>query len=121
MWEDEEERRFYEDVIDLREFVPGGILGVKEKVGGGEGTNTEEEKKKDGDEEEGMTAREEEEERERKEAEDVKRQLEKMDEGAATGGSDNASTTEASRGEDKKDEVETDVSVLRLFSRSDLS
>lgn len=29
MWEDEEQRKFYEDVIDLADFVPGGLLGVK--------------------------------------------------------------------------------------------
>lgn len=27
-WEDEEERRFYEDVPDLKDFVPKSILGV---------------------------------------------------------------------------------------------
>lgn len=27
-WEDEEERRFYEDIPDLKDFVPKSILGV---------------------------------------------------------------------------------------------
>lgn len=71
MWEDEEERRFYEDVVDLGEFVPGGILGVKEK-------------KKEEDKEEVKA-------RERKEQEEVKRELEKLEgegESAAIGGED---------------------------------
>jgi regulator of nonsense transcripts 2 len=29
-WEDEEERRFFEDVQDLRDFVPRAVLGVEE-------------------------------------------------------------------------------------------
>jgi regulator of nonsense transcripts 2 len=29
-WEDEEERRFYEDIADLRDFVPKSVLGVDE-------------------------------------------------------------------------------------------
>lgn len=31
IWDDEEEKRFYEDLIDLKEVVPGGLLGIKEK------------------------------------------------------------------------------------------
>ena len=29
-WVDEEERKFYEDIPDLRDFVPAGLLGVDE-------------------------------------------------------------------------------------------
>jgi regulator of nonsense transcripts 2 len=29
-WEDEEERRFFEDVQDLKDFVPSSVLGVEE-------------------------------------------------------------------------------------------
>lgn len=29
-WEDEEERRFYEDIQDLRDFVPKSVLGLDE-------------------------------------------------------------------------------------------
>ena len=29
-WEDEEERRFYEDIQDLRDFVPKSVLGLAE-------------------------------------------------------------------------------------------
>ncbi|KAF9481528.1 ARM repeat-containing protein [Pholiota conissans] len=38
-WEDEEERRFFEDVQDLRDYVPSSVLGVEE--------DTEEEESKD--------------------------------------------------------------------------
>lgn len=71
MWEDEEERKFYEDIVDLSEFVPGGILGVKEK--------TEDEKAKDKAVEAG--AEQERKEREEKEADDIQRQLESLEEG----------------------------------------
>ena len=30
-WEDEEERRFYEDIQDVRDFVPKSVLGLDEK------------------------------------------------------------------------------------------
>lgn len=29
-WEDEEERRFFEDVPDLKDYVPRGVLGIEE-------------------------------------------------------------------------------------------
>ncbi|THU82421.1 hypothetical protein K435DRAFT_449258 [Dendrothele bispora CBS 962.96] len=29
-WEDEEERKFYEEVQDLKEFVPKSVLGIEE-------------------------------------------------------------------------------------------
>ena len=32
-WEDEEERRFYEDVQDLKDFVPKSVLGIEGKEG----------------------------------------------------------------------------------------
>lgn len=31
IWDDEEERRFYEELLDLKELVPSGLLGIKEK------------------------------------------------------------------------------------------
>lgn len=87
MWEDEEERKFYEDIVDLSEFVPGGILGVKEKL--------EDDKHKDKAAEDG--AEQERKEREQREADDVKRQLENLDEGAsaAPDAVDDASAAEA--------------------------
>ena len=87
MWEDEEERKFYEDIVDLSEFVPGGILGVKGK--------TEDDKHKDKAAEDG--AEQERKEREQREADDVKRQLENLEEGgpAAPDAVDDASAAEA--------------------------
>ncbi|CAK5281737.1 unnamed protein product [Mycena citricolor] len=35
-WEDEEERRFFEDVQDLKDFIPRGVLGVDESKEGKE-------------------------------------------------------------------------------------
>ncbi|KDR75800.1 hypothetical protein GALMADRAFT_248514 [Galerina marginata CBS 339.88] len=32
-WEDEEERRFYEDIQDLKDFVPSSVLGVESETG----------------------------------------------------------------------------------------
>ncbi|ORY33038.1 armadillo-type protein [Naematelia encephala] len=31
IWDDEEEKRFYEDLVDLKEVVPAGLLGIKDK------------------------------------------------------------------------------------------
>lgn len=28
-WEDEEERRFYEDIQDLKDFVPSSVIGIE--------------------------------------------------------------------------------------------
>jgi regulator of nonsense transcripts 2 len=99
MWEDEEERRFYEDVVDLGEFVPGAILGVKQVEKGEDGGVKE--KKENGIGPEGDDG-EEEREKEKKEAEDVKRQLEKMDE--------NGTAAEVDTVEEKKqDEVDPGV------------
>jgi regulator of nonsense transcripts 2 len=41
-WEDEEERRFFEDLQDLKDFVPKSILGIEE---GHEGQKGDEEEK----------------------------------------------------------------------------
>ena len=35
-WEDEEERRFFEDVQDLKDFVPASVLGVEGSYEAGE-------------------------------------------------------------------------------------
>lgn len=31
-WEDEEERRFYEDIQDLKDFVPWSVLGIEKEA-----------------------------------------------------------------------------------------
>lgn len=33
-WEDEEERKFYEDITDLRDFIPKSLLGIEEGKSG---------------------------------------------------------------------------------------
>ena len=30
IWDDEEERRFYEDILDLKQIIPSSLLGIKE-------------------------------------------------------------------------------------------
>ena len=40
-WEDEEERRFFEDIPDLKDYVPKSVLGIEEEE------VTEEKEKKD--------------------------------------------------------------------------
>ena len=35
-WEDEEEKRFFEDIQDLKDFVPASVLGVEGTYEGGE-------------------------------------------------------------------------------------
>lgn len=42
-WEDEEERRFFEDIQDLRDFVPKSLLGIDEKGAEDEPDKTDEE------------------------------------------------------------------------------
>ena len=32
-WEDEEERRYYEDVQDLKDYVPSSVLGIDISIG----------------------------------------------------------------------------------------
>ena len=44
-WEDEEERRFFEDIQDLRDYVPKSILGLED----GEDKSSPEEKKPEED------------------------------------------------------------------------
>jgi hypothetical protein len=45
-WEDEEERRFFEDVQDLKDFVPRGVLGIDEVEGKESDSESEGEKEK---------------------------------------------------------------------------
>ena len=45
-WEDEEERRFFEDIQDLRDYVPKSVLGLED---GEDKTNPVEEKKPEED------------------------------------------------------------------------
>lgn len=52
-WEDEEERRFFEELQDLKDFVPSSVLGI-DNAGEGEGD-------KDGEKEKARVEREKEE------------------------------------------------------------
>ncbi|ODN80903.1 hypothetical protein L202_03029 [Cryptococcus amylolentus CBS 6039] len=66
IWDDEEEQRFYEDLIDLKEVVPSSLLGIKEKSA------------KEKDEEPG-NAEEEQIEKQKAEEEELRKQLEQME------------------------------------------
>lgn len=81
IWDDDEERRFYEELPDLRELVPAGLLGIKEKGKKQDAGVEEDEGKGKGDDEAlGGDAADDEKEEEKKRAveEDIKRQLEQM-------------------------------------------
>lgn len=72
IWDDEEEQKFYEDLIDLKEVVPASLLGIREKSkeedqeGGGSRDNKREEEEK-------------EEEAHKAEEEALRKQLEQME------------------------------------------
>lgn len=44
-WADEEERKFYEDIPDLRDFVPASVLGVSESTAQRDDENKQEDEK----------------------------------------------------------------------------
>ncbi|KAJ7497393.1 ARM repeat-containing protein, partial [Mycena latifolia] len=46
-WEDEEERKFFEDVQDLKDFIPRGVLGIDEMEGKESDSDLEGEKEKE--------------------------------------------------------------------------
>ncbi|KAF8622647.1 hypothetical protein AX15_006759 [Amanita polypyramis BW_CC] len=81
-WEDEEERKFFEDIQDLKDFVPSSVLGICEAT-------------------DSLTDQEKEKEREReridKEREEVKRleeELKRLAEGSVEGGAHNGDTND---------------------------
>lgn len=43
-WEDEEERRFFEDIQDMKDFVPSSVLGVEGHPEGEESKEVERER-----------------------------------------------------------------------------
>lgn len=45
-WEDEEERRFFEDVQDLKDFVPSSVLGIDDSSDSEEENSKEKEKER---------------------------------------------------------------------------
>ncbi|KAF4621286.1 hypothetical protein D9613_000759 [Agrocybe pediades] len=69
-WEDEEERRFYEDIQDLKDFVPSSVLGVEGET----------------DEDETRESEEERIEKEKDEVRKLEEELEKLNEGGSQAG-----------------------------------
>lgn len=43
-WEDEEERKFFEDIQDLKDFVPKSVLGIESEEGTDQAADEEREK-----------------------------------------------------------------------------
>jgi regulator of nonsense transcripts 2 len=96
-WEDEEERKFYEDIQDLKDFVPRSVLGIEET-----------------DEEKNKVDEEEKEKLEKEKAEDEVRKLEEELEGLKVAGDHvsieltpvNGDAVKAEHPGDEKDEDE---------------
>ncbi|EJT53100.1 hypothetical protein A1Q1_00107 [Trichosporon asahii var. asahii CBS 2479] len=74
IWDDDEERRFYENLPDLQDLVPPSILGIKQKT-------ADEKKPENAEGEEGgeEAAPDAEEEAQRKVQDDIRRQLEQLE------------------------------------------
>ncbi|KAK6906386.1 hypothetical protein I203_100371 [Kwoniella mangroviensis CBS 8507] len=66
IWDDEEERRFYEDLVDLGEVVPSALLGIKESKNTNDTATSEEGKQED-------------EQKQKADEADLQRQLEQME------------------------------------------
>ena len=71
IWDDEEEKRFYEELVDLKEHVPSGLLGIKPPKAKTEGEAAEGEVNGTGQESEA-------EEKDKAQAENLARELEEM-------------------------------------------
>lgn len=69
-WEDEEERRFFEDIQDMKDFVPSSVLGIGES-GEDEGEDEKEKEKERLD-------------REREEVRKLEEELQKLDQQSPT-------------------------------------
>ena len=68
IWDDDEERRFYEEILDLKQVVPASLLGLKEEKGSADGESG------------GSAERTAEADAKRKQdEEDIRRQLEQME------------------------------------------
>lgn len=102
-WEDEEERRFFEDVQDLKDFVPKSVLGVEsDEAADGESTHA------GGDEESEKERIEREKEEVRKleeELEGLKMTQEAKENGISANGN-SIEGLEATRSEEAKEEEE---------------
>jgi regulator of nonsense transcripts 2 len=101
-WEDEEERRFYEDVQDLKDFVPKAVLGLEE---GGKSDEVETANTKD--------AKEKEEEQEREKLDEEMRKMEAELEGLTVNGNvPHADVPSATTGIDEEEEYVHDTEVI---------
>lgn len=106
-WEDEEERKFYEELQDLRDFVPKSVLGLD---GTDKGMDKEKEDEAGGDQE----AKE----KERKEVEQAEiRKLEKEIEGLGLNGVDSSSNGPIESTDEQGDEYAV-VSFARVLRNS---
>jgi regulator of nonsense transcripts 2 len=82
IWDDEEERKFYEELVDLAEVVPAGLLGIKEKKQEKGGDDTAPAAKEEvGDQEEGDKDQDEASAKEarKRDEDDIHRQLAQLD------------------------------------------
>lgn len=78
IWDDEEERRFYEDLPDLLDLVPPGLLGVKEKKPEKDGAEEEKGAQAPAEGEVVEGDKEADAEAQKRDEEDIRRQLEEM-------------------------------------------
>lgn len=85
-WEDEEERRFYEEIPDLKDYVPRSVLGLE-----------------DGDADEGREDEKEKERQEKERVEEEVRQLEEELAGMKVNGDGHAVVNGKSEGEEGDD------------------
>ena len=102
-WEDEEERKFFEDIQDLRDFVPKSVLGIDEKDVVSETGEVAEDKEKERKDLEALEV---------KELEEELRRLE-MDESTADGA--NESNVNPKQGEVDGDNVVDDDEYVAFF------
>lgn len=67
IWDDDEERKFYEEILDLREVIPAALLGIKEKKEANDAVEDQEAKAIEAEQ------------KQKQDEEDIRRQLEQMD------------------------------------------
>ncbi|KAM6502194.1 ARM repeat-containing protein [Amanita muscaria] len=80
-WQDEEERKFFEDVQDLKDFVPSSVLGIDEVVEAATENDKEREKEREKERVD----------REKEEVKKLEEELERLGDGSAEQGAQNGS------------------------------
>jgi regulator of nonsense transcripts 2 len=98
-WEDEEERRFFEDIQDLREVVPRGFLGVEDDAA--DAVNKDAESAED---------------RQKAEAEEVRKLEEELAGLSADGAQPSALPLPLSNGHAAQADEDEDDGCVRLFA-----